>query len=87
MGYPMAINLKNKLPDEDMVICDLNRDAVDAFVNETQGMGKGKVKVVETAAEVVLGTVRRNKIPLKSRNALRSSNRRSSLPSCLRQML
>jgi hypothetical protein len=56
MGYPMALNLRNKIaPDRELVTCDVNKTAIDTFAAETQG--KGPVKVVENAGEVVAAAV------------------------------
>jgi hypothetical protein len=56
MGYPMAINLRNKIaPDRELVICDVNKTAIDTFITETQG--KGPVTIVKNAGEMVATAV------------------------------
>lgn len=52
MGYPMAVNLRNGLsPEYTLLICDVNKDALSRFQNQTEG--KGPVKVIETGKEAV----------------------------------
>lgn len=41
MGYPMAINLRKKLPKSSrLIISELNREAVRRFVEETKDVGE-----------------------------------------------
>ncbi|KAF2143627.1 uncharacterized protein K452DRAFT_246885 [Aplosporella prunicola CBS 121167] len=51
MGYPMAKNLRAKLPKEDtLVVHDINKDATSRLVKEVGG--KGGVKVADTVRQV-----------------------------------
>ena len=51
MGYPMAINLRKKIPKESLlVISELNQEAVQRFLSETKDIGE--VKVANTPREV-----------------------------------
>ncbi|OCL05536.1 3-hydroxyisobutyrate dehydrogenase [Glonium stellatum] len=52
MGYPMAVNLHAGLgPDQKLLICDVNSDAISRFKKETEG--KGSVEVVNNGFEAV----------------------------------
>lgn len=57
MGYPMAKNLRAGLgKDKTLLICDVNKEAISRFQEETAG--QGPVQVVETGAEAVKAAVR-----------------------------
>lgn len=56
-GYPMAKNLRAKIPEGDsMTIFDVNKTAVERFVQEA-----GNVKAASTPREVVEQSVRHTK--------------------------
>jgi 3-hydroxyisobutyrate/3-hydroxypropionate dehydrogenase len=60
MGYPMAVNLRSKIDDDEtLLICDLSDEAIIKFQSQMQG--KGPVKVVKTGYEAALGAVGRSK--------------------------
>ena len=51
MGYPMAINLREKLPDSaKLVVADLNQQAIDRFVDQTKITGN--VEIASNPREV-----------------------------------
>lgn len=51
MGYPMALNLRRKIPKSfTLVILELNKEVIQRFVEETKEMGK--VIVAKTPREV-----------------------------------
>jgi len=51
MGYPMALNLRRKLPKPTkIIISELNQDIVQSFVSETADFGL--VEVASTARQV-----------------------------------
>ncbi|KAF1985060.1 hypothetical protein K402DRAFT_358093 [Aulographum hederae CBS 113979] len=53
MGYPMAKNLRAKLPKEDtLFIQDVNKDAMDAFAAEISETATGKVELAATPRQV-----------------------------------
>lgn len=57
MGYPMAINLRKKLPQTSkLVICDVNQEAISRFVEETKDP-HGTVAVATTPKEVAASSV------------------------------
>lgn len=67
MGYPMAVNLRNKLDKEKaMVICDVNEEAIQRFVSEASTTER-QVRVVPSAAEAITLAVSR---PHRSRVAV-----------------
>lgn len=52
MGYPMAKNLRKGLtPDHTLLICDVNKDAISRFQEETAD--QGPVRVVSSGFEAV----------------------------------
>lgn len=58
MGYPMAKNLRAGLgKDKTMLICDVSKEALDRFVQETEG--QGPVQVVSNGFEAAKAAVRR----------------------------
>ena len=59
MGYPMAVNLRSKLgPEYTVLICDVNKAAIEKYKQQTQG--KGPVGVVANGAEAVRASVSAN---------------------------
>lgn len=61
IGYPMARNLRMKLPETDKVIVlDINRDVMGRFVTETQGAGSRQVDLAQSAREVAEKAVSKN---------------------------
>ena len=57
MGYPMAVNLRRKLPKSaTLFIAELNADAVNRFMKETEEMGP--VQVASAPREVAEQSVR-----------------------------
>lgn len=51
MGYPMALNLRKKLPESaKLIISELNQETVQRFLDETKDMGF--VDVASTPREV-----------------------------------
>jgi 3-hydroxyisobutyrate dehydrogenase len=56
MGYPMAVNLRSKMDDDQtLLICDLSEEATTKF--QSQMYGKGPVEVVKTGYEAALQAV------------------------------
>lgn len=56
MGYPMAVNLRNGLsPEYTLLICDVNKEALQLFIKQTEG--NGPVKIVETGLEAIAEAV------------------------------
>ena len=56
MGYPMAKNLRAGLdPEKTLLICDVNKEALDRFKSETQG--QGPVEVVSNGFEATKAAV------------------------------
>ncbi|KAF2453165.1 3-hydroxyisobutyrate dehydrogenase [Lineolata rhizophorae] len=52
MGYPMAVNLRTKMPaDQTLLICDVSKDAIARF--QAQMAGKGAVEVVGSGFDAV----------------------------------
>ncbi|KAK4196771.1 NAD binding domain of 6-phosphogluconate dehydrogenase-domain-containing protein [Triangularia verruculosa] len=52
MGYPMAKNLWAGLgPDETLLICDVNTDALERFISETSLLKGNAVKIVQNGFE------------------------------------
>lgn len=59
MGYPMAKNLRAGLgQDRTLLICDVNKEAINRFQEETAG--QGPVQVVENGAEAMKAAVRQH---------------------------
>jgi 3-hydroxyisobutyrate/3-hydroxypropionate dehydrogenase len=57
MGYPMAKNLREGLSsDKTLLICDVNKDALERFQNEAGG--KGPVTIVKNGFEAAKAAVR-----------------------------
>lgn len=60
MGYPMAKNLRAGLGKETrLLICDVNAEALDRFIQEAEGMGP--VNIVKNGSEAVQAAVRRSR--------------------------
>jgi 3-hydroxyisobutyrate dehydrogenase len=56
MGYPMAKNLRAGLGREKtLLICDVSKEALDRFKNETEG--QGPVEIVESGFEAAKAAV------------------------------
>lgn len=56
MGFPMAINLRSGLsPENTLLICDVNQEAISRFQKQIEG--KGPVKVVSSGFEAVQAAV------------------------------
>ena len=56
MGYPMAVNLRTKMPaDHVLIICDISEASIDRFRKEVEG--KGPVQVVKTGCDAVQSAV------------------------------
>jgi hypothetical protein len=56
MGYPMAKNLRAGLgKDKTMLICDVSKEALDRFVQETQG--QGPVEIISNGFEAAKAAV------------------------------
>ncbi|KAF2221515.1 3-hydroxyisobutyrate dehydrogenase [Elsinoe ampelina] len=52
MGYPMAVNLRKKMPSSHkLLICDVSKDALARFQSEMKG--SGPIEVVSNGAEAV----------------------------------
>ncbi|KAF4553930.1 Hypothetical protein D9617_5g068050 [Elsinoe fawcettii] len=52
MGYPMAVNLRKKMPSSDkLLICDVSTNALSRFQSEMSG--NGPIEVVKNGAEAV----------------------------------
>ncbi|KAK5169809.1 uncharacterized protein LTR77_005787 [Saxophila tyrrhenica] len=51
MGFGMCLNIHSKIPsDSELYICDINRSALEKFVEETTG--KAKVTILDTPKEI-----------------------------------
>jgi len=48
MGYPMANNLLNKMPDAEFFVYDVIQDSIDKFVKD----GNGRVQACASSKEV-----------------------------------
>ena len=56
MGYPMAKNLRKGLgKDKTLLICDVSKDLINRFIQETQG--EGPVEVVSNGFEAAKAAV------------------------------
>ena len=67
MGYPMAKNLRAGLsPEKTLLICDVNKEAIARFQDETAG--KGPVRVVENGIEAVKAALRRTRFSSRARS-------------------
>lgn len=52
MGFGMCSNIHSKInADDQLYICDINQDALDRFMTESQG--KAKAGILETPKAVV----------------------------------
>lgn len=59
MGYGMAINLRKKLDESQILyICDTNNEAIKRFQSETESLGR--VEVVKDGAEAIKVAVSRS---------------------------
>lgn len=57
MGYPMAKNLRKGLDnDRTLLICDVSKEAIERFQQETEG--QGPVQVISNGFEAAKAAVR-----------------------------
>lgn len=63
MGFPMAQNLRRKMPKESkLLICEVNQSQIDQFLDETQP--REQIEVISTPKEIAEKAVGENKSDL-----------------------